>query len=248
MTKPTKWHVCPVKTQIKLGIRPVRSKSSLSAWRKIGSLATHWAHSEDWSDWTDAQADLSLRWVHRSFYWFCHEVAQLLVTVNWRFRHLVSLMMLNIYSYDGNFNLHLTTIKDFYILVSRQYLFCKLSVTATPKKRGSVSSTDTDGSSPGKFDRKRLSKDVKSYDIIGKACWISIYAFSRMIMAENVTVKIQKSAVIILKFEPCGFTILSNESKRRWRNAKRCWPWSDCWSGSTLFAQVCLSKSFGTLR
>ena len=29
--KPTKWHVRPVKTQISLGIRPVRSKSSLCA-------------------------------------------------------------------------------------------------------------------------------------------------------------------------------------------------------------------------
>ena len=35
------------KTQISLSIRPVWSESSLSAWRKIGSLATHWAHSED---------------------------------------------------------------------------------------------------------------------------------------------------------------------------------------------------------
>ena len=25
MTKPTKWHVCPAKTQISLGIRPVWS-------------------------------------------------------------------------------------------------------------------------------------------------------------------------------------------------------------------------------
>ena len=25
----------------------------------------------------DAQADLSLRWVHMPFYWFCHEAAQL---------------------------------------------------------------------------------------------------------------------------------------------------------------------------
>ena len=41
MTKPTKWHVCPVKTQISLGIRPVWSESSLSTWRKLGSLATH---------------------------------------------------------------------------------------------------------------------------------------------------------------------------------------------------------------
>ena len=47
MTKPTKWHVRPAKTQISLGIRPVWSESSLSAWRKLGSLATNWAHSED---------------------------------------------------------------------------------------------------------------------------------------------------------------------------------------------------------
>ena len=31
MTKPTKWHVRPAKTQISLGIHPVRSESSLSA-------------------------------------------------------------------------------------------------------------------------------------------------------------------------------------------------------------------------
>ena len=39
--------VRPARTQISLGIRPVWSESSLSAWRNIGSLATHWAHSED---------------------------------------------------------------------------------------------------------------------------------------------------------------------------------------------------------
>ena len=47
MRKPTKWHVLPAKTQISLGIRPVWSGSSLSAWRKLGSLAAHWMHSED---------------------------------------------------------------------------------------------------------------------------------------------------------------------------------------------------------
>ena len=47
MTKPTKWHVRPAKTQISLDIRPVWSESLLSAWRKLGPLATHWAHSED---------------------------------------------------------------------------------------------------------------------------------------------------------------------------------------------------------
>ena len=30
-----------------------------------------------WSDWVDAQADLSLRWVHIPFSCFCHEVAQI---------------------------------------------------------------------------------------------------------------------------------------------------------------------------
>ena len=62
--------VRPAKTQISLGIRPVWSESSLSAWRKLGSLATRWAHSADWSDWADAQADLSLRWAHIHFVGF----------------------------------------------------------------------------------------------------------------------------------------------------------------------------------
>ena len=48
MTKPTKW-VC---AQQRLrsawaSDQPVWPESSLSAWRKIRSLATHWAHSED---------------------------------------------------------------------------------------------------------------------------------------------------------------------------------------------------------
>ena len=47
-TKPTKWHVRAVKTQISLDIRPVWSESSLSAWRKLGSLATHWAPRLIW--------------------------------------------------------------------------------------------------------------------------------------------------------------------------------------------------------
>ena len=47
VTKPTKWHMGTSKTQISLGIRPDWSESSLSARRKLGSLATHWAQSED---------------------------------------------------------------------------------------------------------------------------------------------------------------------------------------------------------
>ena len=61
VTKPTKGHVRPAKTQISLGIHKIWSESSLSAWRNLGSLATHWA---------DAQADLSLRWAHTHFVGF----------------------------------------------------------------------------------------------------------------------------------------------------------------------------------
>ena len=39
--------VRPAKTQISLGIRLVWSESSLSAWTRLESLATHWTHSED---------------------------------------------------------------------------------------------------------------------------------------------------------------------------------------------------------
>ena len=46
-TKPTNWSLRLAKTQISLGISPVWLESSLSAWRHIGSLATHSALSED---------------------------------------------------------------------------------------------------------------------------------------------------------------------------------------------------------
>ena len=47
MTKPTKRPVRPAKTQISLGIHPVWSESSLSAWRSIGCLATLKVQSND---------------------------------------------------------------------------------------------------------------------------------------------------------------------------------------------------------
>ena len=72
-------------TQISLGIRPVWSESSLSAWRNIGPLDTYWAHSEDsYSDWADAQAcpgwSESSLGAH-SFCWFCHVAAQITFAV-----------------------------------------------------------------------------------------------------------------------------------------------------------------------
>ena len=77
MTKPTKWHVRPAKTQICFGIRPVWSESSLSVWRKLGPLATHWEHSKD-SDQTGRMSRLiCLRWAHMPFCRFCHALAQI---------------------------------------------------------------------------------------------------------------------------------------------------------------------------
>ena len=62
--KTNKMAVHQANTQISLGICPVWSEYSLSAWRKLGSLATHWAHSED-SDQTGRMPRLILvRWVH----------------------------------------------------------------------------------------------------------------------------------------------------------------------------------------
>ena len=49
-------------------ICPVWSESSLSTWRKFGSFANHWVHSEGWSEFSLGA---------QSFCWFCHEVAQL---------------------------------------------------------------------------------------------------------------------------------------------------------------------------
>ena len=73
--KTNKVTVCPAKTQIILGIRPVWSESLLSAWRKLGSLATHWAHSKDSDQIRPVWSESSLG--AHSFCWFCHEVAHI---------------------------------------------------------------------------------------------------------------------------------------------------------------------------
>ena len=50
--------------------------------KKAWSLATQGAHSNDWSDWMDTQADLSLRWAHMPFCWYCHEAARLMLILS----------------------------------------------------------------------------------------------------------------------------------------------------------------------
>ena len=78
------------KSQFNTILRLVWSEHSLSAWRNFGSLVSHWAHSKDWSDWVDAQADLSLHWVHSHFVGF---------VMLWALNLLASTCMCNIAFY-----------------------------------------------------------------------------------------------------------------------------------------------------
>ena len=77
MTKPTKWLMRPAKTLISLD---TQSDQSIRCSHE-GALGPELPirHSELWSDWADAQADLSLCWVHRSSCWFCHAAAHVIV-------------------------------------------------------------------------------------------------------------------------------------------------------------------------
>ena len=86
-TKRTKWPVCPAKTQISLGIHPVWSVFAVRMKKHLMLSYPFSALRRLWSDWADAQADLSVRWVHMPFCWFCHEVA-----------HLCTVMILNFWT------------------------------------------------------------------------------------------------------------------------------------------------------
>ena len=48
-------------------VRPAKTEISLGAQWAAKNPVFLQADSEDWSDWADAQADLSLRWVHSQF-------------------------------------------------------------------------------------------------------------------------------------------------------------------------------------
>ena len=75
MTKPRKWHMRPVKTEISLAIRPDWSESSLCAQWIAKDPSFRHGDSKDWSYWADAQADLSLHWAHMPLCRFCHALA-----------------------------------------------------------------------------------------------------------------------------------------------------------------------------
>ena len=76
-TKQTKLPVHQVKTQISLGIHPVWSVSSLHAQWVAKDAVSSCGLQRLWSDWADAQADLSLSLALMQFYWFYHAAAQI---------------------------------------------------------------------------------------------------------------------------------------------------------------------------
>ena len=96
ITKPTKWHVRPAKTQISLGICSVWLESSLSTRRKLGSSATHWAHSED-SDQTGRMPRLIWIFAGR----ICHFVIFVMRWLNcYLYTHIKYSFMLQSYTVE----------------------------------------------------------------------------------------------------------------------------------------------------
>ena len=65
--KTNKMTVRPAKTQISLGICPVWPIFAVHAMGSQGPKLSSCGQRRLWSDWADAQADLSLRWVHMPF-------------------------------------------------------------------------------------------------------------------------------------------------------------------------------------
>ena len=79
MTKPTKWHVRPAKTQISLGrclgICPVWSVFAVRVkkpWVLSYQMSAQRSH---WSEWADGQGWSESSLGAQSFCWFCHEAA-----------------------------------------------------------------------------------------------------------------------------------------------------------------------------
>ena len=70
-------------------------QSSLTAGRKLGSLATHWVHSED-SDQTTGPGWSEFSLDAQSFCWFCHEAARIPSALNRRIWRICTVKILTI--------------------------------------------------------------------------------------------------------------------------------------------------------
>ena len=72
----------PAKIQISLRIRAGWSESSLGAFLLAMDAKFPYADNEDWSDCANAQADLSLRWVHMWEGTFSHVAAHIILKMS----------------------------------------------------------------------------------------------------------------------------------------------------------------------
>ena len=73
MTKPIKWHLRPTNLD-QLGHLPSLNRVFAVGMKKAWVLSYPLsAQRRLWSDWADAQVDLSLRCAHMQVCWFCHE-------------------------------------------------------------------------------------------------------------------------------------------------------------------------------
>ena len=83
VTKPTKWHVRPWRLR-SAWASAQSDQSSLSAWRKLVSLATYWAHSED-SDQTGRMPKLIWVFAGRTCQFVGFVTRRLNLFTCWRF-------------------------------------------------------------------------------------------------------------------------------------------------------------------
>ena len=79
MTKPTKWHVHPAKTQISLGIRPVWSVFSVCSTGSLGPKLSSCGQRRlislgRCSGWSESSLGA------QSFCWFCHKAAHICIS------------------------------------------------------------------------------------------------------------------------------------------------------------------------
>ena len=93
MTKRTKW--------------PCAKQRLRSAWTSAQSDQSLRLRSKDSQD---AQADLSIRWAHMPFCWFCHEVAQLMKG----YKKIRQSVYFELLQYTGNYSLqyHKKTVQN----------------------------------------------------------------------------------------------------------------------------------------
>ena len=99
-------------------------------------MKIHWvlnyplrAQQRLWSEWVDAQADLNLRWAHRSFCWFCHEVAQML-SFNKKYGKPIKLHKWFILRYLRGWNFYKNKLPRKFSMS----IICNERWNATPKK------------------------------------------------------------------------------------------------------------------